>query len=91
MVKESSICSVLGMTELIWGAKTVATTTSRRSRRTFSQLLVYFCHQLPGRQGHRSDRKGECAVATGSELIRVENVTKIPRAASQRSTNARSP
>ena len=47
MVKESSICSVLGMTELIWGAKTVATTTYKTLSPYVLAALVYFVINYP--------------------------------------------
>lgn len=47
MVKESSICSVLGMTELIWGAKTVATTTYKTLSPYVLAALVYFIINYP--------------------------------------------
>ena len=47
MVKESSICSVLGMTELIWGAKTVASTTYKTLAPYVLAALVYFVINFP--------------------------------------------
>ena len=47
MVKESSICSVLGMTELIWGAKTVATTTYKTLSPYVLAAIVYFAINFP--------------------------------------------
>ena len=54
MVKESSICSVLGMTELIWGAKTVATTTYKTLSPYVLAALVYFVINYPA---GKADRK----------------------------------
>lgn len=62
MVKESSICSVLGMTELIWGAKTVATTTYKTlSPYVLARSCTSSSTTRPARPIERS--KGECAVA----------------------------
>jgi len=47
MVKESSICSMLGMAELMFVSKTVATGT-------YITLAPYTIAALPGLQGHRS-------------------------------------
>ena len=47
MVKESSICSVLGMTELIWGAKTVASTTYKTLAPYVLAAIVYFVINFP--------------------------------------------
>ena len=47
MVKESSICSVIGMMELMWGAKTVATTTYVALGPYVMTALIYFCINFP--------------------------------------------
>ena len=47
MVKESSICSVLGMSELIWGAKTVASTTYKTLSPYVLAALIYFAINYP--------------------------------------------
>ena len=47
MVKESSICSVLGMSELIWGAKTVASTTYKTLAPYVLAAIVYFAINYP--------------------------------------------
>ena len=47
MVKESSICSVLGMSELIWGAKTVASTTYKTLSPYVLAALIYFMINFP--------------------------------------------
>ena len=47
MVKESSICSVIGMMELMWGATTVATTTYVTLGPYVVAALVYFCINFP--------------------------------------------
>ncbi len=47
MVKESSICSVIGMMELMWGAKTVATTTYITLGPYVMAAIVYFCINFP--------------------------------------------
>ena len=47
MVKESSICSILGMSELIWGAKTVATTTYKTLSPYVLAAIVYFIINYP--------------------------------------------
>lgn len=65
MVKESSICSVLGMTELIWGAKTVATTTYKTLSPFVLAAIVYFAINYPAskvieaieRRMRRGDRR----------------------------------
>lgn len=47
MVKESSICSTLGMTELMWGAKTVASTTYITIGPYVLAAIIYFCINYP--------------------------------------------
>ncbi len=47
MVKESSVCSVLGMSELIWGAKTVASTTYKTLSPYVLAAIVYFAINYP--------------------------------------------
>ena len=47
MVKESSICSMLGMMELMWAAKTVAATTYITIGPYVVAALVYFCINYP--------------------------------------------
>ena len=47
MVKESSICSVIGMMELMWGAKTVATTTYVTLGPYVFAAVIYFCINFP--------------------------------------------
>ncbi len=47
MVKESSVCSILGMTELIWGAKTVANTTLKTLSPYVLAAFVYFLINFP--------------------------------------------
>ena len=47
MVKESSICSTLGMVELMFAAKTVATTTYITIAPYVLAALVYFCINYP--------------------------------------------
>ena len=47
MVKESSICSVMGMYELMWGAKTVGTTTYVSLGPYVIAALIYFCINFP--------------------------------------------
>ena len=47
MVKESSICSILGMAELIWGAKTVASTTYKTLAPYVLAAIVYFVINFP--------------------------------------------
>ena len=47
MVKESSICSVIGMMELMWGAKTVATTTYVTLGPYVLAAVIYFCINFP--------------------------------------------
>lgn len=47
MVKESSICSTLGMMELMWAAKTVASTTYIPIGPYVLIALVYFCINYP--------------------------------------------
>ena len=85
MVKESSICSMLGMEELMFGAKAVASATSRLPRALYPRGPDLFLHQLPRQQGHRGRRKGGCAVATSNnELIRVEHVVRNSTAAPSR-------
>ncbi len=65
MVKESSICSSLGMMELMWGAKTVASTTYITIAPYVLAALVYFCINYPAgklievieRRMRRGDRR----------------------------------
>lgn len=47
MVKESSICSTLGMMELMWAAKTVAATTYITLGPYVVAALIYFCINYP--------------------------------------------
>ena len=47
MVKESSICMTLGMTELMWGAKTVAGTTYITIAPYVLAAIIYFCINFP--------------------------------------------
>ena len=47
MVKESSVCSVIGMMELTWGAKTVASTTYVTLGPYVFAALIYFCINFP--------------------------------------------
>lgn len=47
MVKESSICYMLGMMELMWAAKTVAATTYITIGPYVVAALVYFCINYP--------------------------------------------
>ena len=47
MVKESSICSSLGMMELMWGAKTVSTTTYLTMSPYILAAAIYFCINFP--------------------------------------------
>ena len=65
MVKESSICSVLGMSELIWGAKTVASTTYKTLSPYVLAALVYFAINYPASKAieavERRMRRGDKA------------------------------
>ncbi len=47
MVKESSICSMLGMAELMFGAKAVASTTYITRAPIHFAALIYFCINYP--------------------------------------------
>ena len=47
MVKESSICSTYGMMELMWGAKTVSTTTYITLGPNVLAAIIYFCVNFP--------------------------------------------
>ena len=47
MVNESSICSTLGMMELMWGAKTVAATTYITLSPYVLAAIIYFCINYP--------------------------------------------
>ena len=47
MVKESSICSALGMQELMWGAKTVASSTFISIGPYILAAVIYFCINFP--------------------------------------------
>ena len=65
MVKESSICSVMGMYELMWGAKTVGTTTYITPAPYILAAIIYFCINFPAskaieaveRRMRRGDRR----------------------------------
>lgn len=65
MVKESSICSTLGMMDLMWGAKTVASTTYITLSPYVLAAMIYFCINYPAgkaievieRRMRRGDRK----------------------------------
>jgi polar amino acid transport system permease protein len=65
MVKESSICSTLGMVELMWAAKTVASTTYITIGPYVLVALAYFCINYPAskiievveRRMRRGDRR----------------------------------
>ena len=63
MVKESSICSILGMAELIWGAKTVATTTYKTLSPYVLAAFIYFLINFPASKGieaiERRMRRGD--------------------------------
>mgnify|MGYP003291940007 CR=1 FL=1 len=65
MVKESSICSILGMAELIWGAKTVATTTYKTLSPYVLAAFIYFLINFPASKGieaiERRMRRGDRA------------------------------
>ena len=52
MVKESSICSVLGMAEMMFAAKTIAGSTGISLAPLHAGGTGLFLHQLPGLQGH---------------------------------------
>lgn len=47
MVKESSICSTLGMVEIMWAAKTVAATTYITLGPYVVAAMIYFCINYP--------------------------------------------
>ena len=47
MVKESSICSTIGMRDLMWGAKNVAATTFISVGPYMVAALIYFCINYP--------------------------------------------
>ena len=47
MVKESSICSMLGMVELMFEAKTVASTTYISLGPYVVAAVIYFCINYP--------------------------------------------
>lgn len=47
MVKESSICMALGMQELMWGAKTVASSTFISIGPYVLAAVIYFCINFP--------------------------------------------
>ena len=65
MVKESSICSMLGMTELMFGAKAVASSTYITLAPYTVAALIYFCINYPAskaieaieRRMRRGDKK----------------------------------
>ena len=51
MVKESSICSMLGMVELMFAAKTVASTTYISLGPYVVAAVIYFCINYPASKG----------------------------------------
>ena len=63
MVKESSICSMLGMAELMFAAKTVATSTYISIGPYVMAALIYFCINYPASKGieavERRMRRGD--------------------------------
>ena len=75
MVKESSICSVMGMTELMWGAKTSGHHYLHHGvPMSWPQSSISASTSPPARPSR--PLKGECVVATSADLIRVEHVIK---------------
>ena len=63
MVKESSICSMLGMAELMFGAKAVASSTYITLAPYTMAALIYFCINYPASKGieaiERRMRRGD--------------------------------
>ena len=63
MVKESSICSMLGMAELMFGAKTTASATYITLAPYTLAALIYFCINYPASKGieaiERRMRRGD--------------------------------
>ena len=63
MVKESSICSMLGMAELMFAAKTVASSTYITLAPYTIAALIYFCINYPASKGieaiERRIRRGD--------------------------------
>ena len=63
MVKESSICSMLGMAELMFGAKAVASSTYITLAPYTLAALIYFCINYPASKGieaiERRMRRGD--------------------------------
>ena len=63
MVKESSICSMLGMVELMFAAKTVASTTYISLGPYVVAAVIYFCINYPASKGieaiERRMRRGD--------------------------------
>ena len=63
MVKESSICSMLGMAELMFAAKTVASSTYITLAPYTIAALIYFCINYPASKGieaiERRMRRGD--------------------------------
>ena len=63
MVKESSICSMLGMAEIMFAAKTVASTTYISIGPYVMAALIYFCINYPASKGieaiERRMRRGD--------------------------------
>ena len=54
MVKESSICSMLGMAELMFAAKTVAASTYISIGPYVMAALIYFCINYPASKGNEA-------------------------------------
>ena len=64
MIKESSICgTIMGIQELMWGAKTVATTTHLMMSPYLLAAAIYFCINFPATKAieafERRMRRGE--------------------------------
>lgn len=63
MVKESSICSTIGMMDLMWGANKVAATTHISVGPFVLAALIYFCINYPASKGieaiERRMRRGD--------------------------------
>ncbi|MBR7081604.1 MAG: amino acid ABC transporter permease [Oscillospiraceae bacterium] len=66
MVKESSICSIIGMAELMWGAKTVAGSTLITISPYVLVAIIYFCINFPASKAieaiERRMRRGDRAI-----------------------------
>ena len=79
MVKESSICMALGMQELMWGAKTVASSTFISIGPYVLAAVIYFCINFPASKAieaiERRMRRGRQALSSSVWSTSSRNTT----------------